>query len=105
MDIETQKAISEREILREWVSHPGTKIIANKLNRVARGAILKQTRLSPFTHADEIVKCQQLRYVLNILIPQIIEDIANYDESAYTKQIEGVKRWNVLTWLKGILCK
>jgi hypothetical protein len=102
VDIETKIALREQEQLQEWMSHPGTKIVADRLRRVARSTLLKQTRLSPYTNADDIVKCQQLRYVINNLIPQIVEDIVNFEEQSPTKQLEGNKRWSFMSWLKGV---
>ena len=74
---------SDKEILREWMRHPGTQLMAHKLRSAAKG-ILKQYDTCP---PDKLVRYQITRNILLNEIPRIIEDIVNKDEPQ-------AKKWN-----------
>ena len=98
--IDIEQALFRREKLREWIDHPGTKIIANELRLVARNAMMKQCRYNPFTQPEKIVQERLLVHVLNTVLPEIIEGIVNYDTDTIDKQVAPKKRWKLLEWLK-----
>ena len=89
---------TEQEIIREFVQHPGARLLAGKLREVSRKSLKKQLDADPYTEPDEIKRQQQLRYVINILIPQIITGIVNHDPDAIDKQVIPKKRWSILEW-------
>lgn len=70
----------EKEILREWVKHPGTKIMAEKLRQIAKATIREQLDYDPYSEPERIMKAKQLRYVIKVVIPEILEKIINYQE-------------------------
>ena len=100
VDTEIQRAIYEREKLQEWIDHPGTRIVAQKLKCVARAALKRQIALNPYTDPDKIMQSKQLRHVLNRLLPEIIEGIVNYDPDTIDRQIAPKKRFRLFDWLK-----
>lgn len=99
MDKERQQTLYEQEKLKDWIALPATRIVAEKLRKVAREAALKQMRTDPFKEPEKIVQAQQLRYVINILIPQIVEGIVNYDPDAPDKQVAPKDKWSMWSWL------
>ena len=88
----------EQNTMRDFVQHPGAKILSDKLREVSRKSLKKQLDADPYTEPDEIKRQQQLRYVLNIMLPQIITGIVNYDPEAIDKQVPPKKRWSILEW-------
>lgn len=97
---EIEKLLQEQEILRDAVSHPGYRILAQRLKIVARQSLKKQLDCDPYTEADEIQRNKQLRYVLNIMLPKIIEDLVNYDPTAPDKKVSPKKRWSIFEWFR-----
>ena len=102
MDREIQQALYEQAKLSEWIGLPATRIVAAKLREVSRQAALRQMRTDPFKEPEKIVQAQQLRYVINVLLPQIIEGIVNYDPDAPDKQAAPKDRWSVKDWFYGL---
>lgn len=86
--------------MRDFVQHPGARLVAAKLRALSRQALKKQLDADPYTEADEIKRNQQLRYVLNVLIPKILQDIVNFDPAAIDKQVAPKRRWSVMEWFR-----
>ncbi|KAB0668949.1 hypothetical protein F6V30_14015 [Oryzomonas sagensis] len=95
-----ERLIKERELMREWVQHPGAALIAGKLRGQARMALKRQLDADPYTQPDEIKRNQQLRYVLTVMLPGIIEGIVNYDPAAVDKKVPLKKRWSIFEWFR-----
>lgn len=105
MDPEKQQALFEQEKLQEWLGHPGTRIVAKKLKAVARAALKRQIALDPYKDPDRIMQAKQLRFVLNRLLPEIIEGIVNYDPDTIDKQVAPKKKFRLFEWLKKLCGK
>lgn len=105
----TQKEIDqllwEQEKLKEWVGHEGTKIVAKKLNDLARKSILRQLKTDPYKEPEMIVRAQQLRYVITELIPATLEGIINFQPDAPDLQVAPSKKWSLVNWFKGIFAR
>lgn len=99
-DLERDRLLAEQVILREFVQHPGARLLAAKLRTVSRQGLKKQLDCDPYKEPDEIKRQQQLRYVLNILLPQLIEGIVNYAPEMPDKQVPVKRRWKILEWFK-----
>lgn len=85
----------EKKILQDWVKHPGTKLMARKLQSIAKASIREQLKYDPYTEPDQIMKAKQLRFLLKKTLPDIIEKIVNYKEPV-TKP-----KWSILSLFKG----
>ena len=94
--------LSRQEKLRDWLGHPGTGIVVNELRLVARNSMMKQYKYNPFTEPEKIVQERLLVHVLNVVLPEIIERIVNYDPDAPDRQLSPKKRWNLLEWLRNL---
>ena len=98
MDIE--RCIYERDKVRETLATPGARIIAQKLQIIAKESLKKEMKADPFTEPGEIIKARQLRYVIKSLLPRIVEGMMNYDPEAIDRQAAGKERITILEWLK-----
>lgn len=92
--------LNRQEKLQEWIGHPGTRIVARELKIVARNSMMKQYKFNPFTEPEKIVQERLLVHVLNVVLPEIIERIVNYDPDAPDKQLPPKRRWYLFDWLR-----
>ena len=92
--------LREQEILREWVHHPGTRLMAQKLRKEVKRAKIRQLEFDPYTQPDEIMKCKHFIFVLTVYLPKLIEGIVNYEATAIDKMVRPSDRWNVIRWFK-----
>lgn len=99
-DAEIERLLKERELMRDFVQHPGAKLIAQKVTDLVEESKRKQLDADPYTEADEIKRNQQLRYVLMVMLPQLIEGICNFDPLAVDKKVPPKKRFSILEWFK-----
>ena len=95
-----EQLLKERELMRDFVQHPGAKLLAARLRKTSREALKRQLDSDPYTDPDKIKQNQQLRYVLNIMLPGIIEGICNFDPSTPDKKIHPKKRFSILEWFR-----
>lgn len=86
--------------MRLWLSHPVTRYFAGRMRTIARETVRKQLDADPYTAADEIKRCQQLRHVLTVLLPHEIDRIVNFDEYAPDKRVEPKRQWKLAEWLR-----
>jgi hypothetical protein len=100
MDNEARQALYEQEKIKETLATAGAQILLQKLRVVARETYHKEAKADPFTQPGEIIKARQLRYVINRLIPQLLEGMVNYDPEAKDKQVAPKDRWTVFGWIK-----
>lgn len=97
---QTERLLAEQVILREFVQHPGAKLLSAKLRDYSRKSLKKQLDCDPYLQADEIKRQQQLRFVLNILLPQIVEGIVNYSPEMPDRQVPVKRRWSIMEWFR-----
>lgn len=70
----------EKVLLKQWLQHPGTKLMAEKLRQIAKATLREQLKCDPYLEPDQIMKAKQLRFVLKKTLPDMIEKIVNYKE-------------------------
>lgn len=100
-----EKILWEQEKIKEWINHEGTKIIANKLNKLARKSLIRQLKTDPYKEPEMIIRAQQLRYVINELIPATIEGIVNFEPGTPDLQVAPNKKWHFIDWFKGLFAR
>lgn len=103
--VDTERMIFEQEKVRETLATEGARIIAAKLHIVAEATRSKEQQADPFKYPGEIAKARQLRYVIETLLPQILEGVVNYDPDAPDKQVAPKDKWTVASWLKKVFGK
>lgn len=103
MDIDTKQALYEQEKVSELIGMPGARIIAEKLKRLADETERKQLDYDPYTEPEKIMRAKQFRYVVNTLLPEIIEGIVNYDPDAPDMQAAPANKWRLWEWLKALI--
>lgn len=95
-----ERRLAEQAVMRDFVQHPGARVLADRLRQVSRKGLKRQLDCDPYTEADEIKRQQQLRYVINILLPETIAGIVNYDPEAPDQQVAPKRRWSILEWFR-----
>ncbi len=78
----------EKELMQDALNHPGTKILMQKLQGAADALGNKYDTAVEYR---DFMKIQQLRAVLKVELPRIIENIVNRDED---------EKWSFREWLK-----
>ena len=61
--------MTEQEIIKEWLRHPGTKLITRKMRAASKGVLRKYDRCEP----EKLIRLQMLRQVINSEIPRMID--------------------------------
>jgi len=84
----------KKKTLRDWVKHPGTRLIAEELRQIAKATIREQLKYDPYLEPERIMKAKQLRFILKKTLPDMIEKIMNYQEPV-TKP-----KWSILNLFK-----
>ena len=100
---EIQQTLSEQNKVKETLATEGAKIIYAKLLKVADEYVAKEQTFDPFTAPGEIIKARQLRHVIKVLLPQIVEGLVNYDPDAPDQQAAPADKWSIMQWIKKVL--
>ena len=79
----------DRELTREWLNLPATKLMMKKLERAASTA---QAKYDTAKSHEEFIRLQQFRAVVQVEIPRIIEQTVNDNEER--------ERWKFWQWLR-----
>lgn len=91
--------LMEQEKIKETMATEGAKILFSKLAIVAEQTKIKEQQADPFKNPEAILKARQLRYLINILIPSIINGYINYDPEAIDEQLAPEDKWDFQSWL------
>ena len=70
---------SEAQIIRDWLRHPGTKIVAERLKQASKGAMRKYDKC---TDKEEMLRIQMTRQIFNNTIPGLIDSLAHEPKKA-----------------------
>jgi hypothetical protein len=81
----------QREILRDWLRHPGTRLMASKLRAAAKGLLRKYDSADPETFQ----RIQVSRWFLNYELPRVIESVMNSGEEEPAPE----EKWTFFKWL------
>ena len=85
MDIEEQ-----REIFKDWLKHPGTRLMAHKLRAAAKGLLKSYDTATP----EQLERIQVSRWFLNSELPRVIESVMNLEAPP------AKRTWFFTKWLK-----
>ena len=83
----------QAEILKDWLKHPGTRIMARKVRVASLGLLRRYDSATP----EKVAEIQIARWFFNEELPRMIE-------AAMNPGLPKSKRtWHVKTWIKRII--
>lgn len=86
----------EQQQVRETINSPGFKVIARELRKYGRNAFVKKNVADPYADPGKFYEYAALHKSINILLPLLVESLANYQADAPDKQVEPKKRFSTL---------
>lgn len=87
--------IEEQALVHAAVDHPGMKILAREFKKYGRDAFIKKNLCNPLENPGKYYEYDALHRAITVIIPQLVEALANYQADAPDKQVEPKKRWSI----------
>ena len=77
----------QREIIKDWLDHPGTRLMARKVRVASLGLLRRYDTATP----EEVIEIQIARRFFNEQLPRIIEGAMNPDKG---------RAWSLSRWVR-----
>ena len=92
MNFENITPEEEKEIIKDWLKHPGTKLMAARLRKASR-IMLRGYDDAIYNNQIELARRLSIsRRFINKELPEMIGRVMDYDSD---------KKWSVNDWFKG----
>jgi hypothetical protein len=94
--VKTECTPEEQEAVRLVLGMPGMKVIARELKKFGRDAFTRKQFTDPFEHPGKYYEYDAVHRCITVILPLLVEGLANYQADAPDKQVIPQKKFKIL---------